>query len=115
MFEQDVITDGIHKRAEPIGLTKSFAAAQNRKDPRKDFLANVFYRLPRIESGTKLELDQLAEVGDEMLFGPEVARTEPFQVAAVKSIELHACASGPTKCAAFYTRTATALRFSTTI
>lgn len=97
MLEQHVIADGIHERPEAVCLTKSFAAAQDRKNPSKDFLAHVFDRFPGIESGTQFELDQLAEVGNEVFFGAEVARTKPFQVAAVKSIELHAGASGPTK------------------
>ena len=83
MLEQDVVAHGVDKCTEAIGLAE-LSIPQCREYASKRLLSDVFNRLWRIEAGTQLQLDQFAEIGDEMFLRAEVSGLEAFDVGPIK-------------------------------
>jgi hypothetical protein len=48
-----------------------------------------------VQAGAQLELDQLAEILDEVGFRLLIAGTEPFDISHVKRLEVHVVLSRP--------------------
>src|SRR5690348_1752044 len=88
MFPQNVVADGVHKRAQTLRLTNPAFAAQSGKNAGKGLLPHILDRMRRRQARTKLELNQFAEIRNEMFLRAKVSRTETLQVGLVKRLEL---------------------------
>ena len=104
MFEKNVIAHGIDECAQTVRLSQTFFAAEGGKDPNKDFLPEVIDGIDGLKAAAQLEIDELAEVGHEMLLRAEIAGTKPLQISVIERKKFHCgCLGNPVKCAVFYT------------
>lgn len=87
VLEQYVVAHGIDEGPEAIGLP-DLSVAQGGKDTGESFLAHIFDSLWRVQTGTQFELDQFAEIRDEMFLRPEVSCLKTLNVSFIKRLEL---------------------------
>jgi hypothetical protein len=84
-----VVADGIYEWPEPFGISDTAGASKQLQAAGKCLLLHVLYRLPGSQSGAQFQVNQLAEIRDEVVFRGPVARTEPLGISAVKRLEVH--------------------------
>jgi hypothetical protein len=83
VFEQHVVAHGVHERPKALGLA-DFVFPQGGQHACECFLPDILDRVRGIQTGTKLEPDEFAEIGNKMLLRPEVSRPQAFDVGLVK-------------------------------
>jgi hypothetical protein len=84
-----VVTDRIHERPEPFGIPHTARASEQLQTSGKCFLFHVLYRLPGSKPGAQLQVNQLTEICNEVVFRDLIARTESLDISAVKRLEVH--------------------------
>jgi predicted DNA-binding protein (UPF0251 family) len=87
VLEQNVVAHGVHESTEAVGLA-DLSVTQGDEYAGECFLAYVLNRLRGIQARAELELNQLAEVGDEVFLRSEVSRLQALNIGFVKGLEL---------------------------
>jgi hypothetical protein len=87
MLKQYIVADRVNKSAKSLRLVNALAPERS-EQPDEGFLANVFDGLRRSQAGAQLQPYQFAEIRNEVLLGPEITGSEPFQVRFVEGMEL---------------------------
>jgi len=82
-----MIANGIHKWPQPVGLADSAVGSQRPYHPSKSFLLQIVHRLGGQKPRSQLDLNQLGEIGNKMLFRGSISFPEPANVGFVKRKE----------------------------
>jgi hypothetical protein len=90
VFQQNVITNRIHKSSQPISLSNATFSAQQAKHSDEGLLTHIFDRLVGAQSGAQLQPDEFTEIAHEMGFDSSITRSKFFDIGCVKREELHA-------------------------
>src|SRR5277367_132269 len=90
VFQQYVVADRIHQRAQCRGIAHAFLAPQKYKDAGKGFLSDVLYRISGVQPGTKLQVNQFTEVKYKVLLSAAIALAQTVEVSVIELLELQA-------------------------
>ena len=84
---ENVIAYRIDESSEAFRLAEAAVFAKDGENAGKGLLADVFNGLRGLEAGAELELEKLSEIGDKVLLGLTVARTETLDISSIERLE----------------------------
>src|SRR5579864_6897039 len=88
MLAQHVIANGVHERAEALRMI-DISVPENAEDASERLLADIFDIFARVEAFARLEPNQFAEIGKEVLLRVGIARAKPIHIAGIEILKLH--------------------------
>jgi len=90
VFQQHVIANRVHKRAQTGRIADSSFVAQAGQHTGECLLANVFNGLRRAQPAAQLDQQKLVEIRDKMIARGGVASAEALEISLVKGLQFQA-------------------------
>src|SRR5437763_14334088 len=84
VFQEHIVADGIHKRAEAVSLANAIWGPEQTDYPNECLLLQVVDSFRRQITGAELNLDELGEIRNKMVFRRSVTFPEPTHIGLVE-------------------------------
>src|SRR5258708_37732718 len=86
-FHHDVVADGAHERAKPLGMLDA-PVAHNPQDAQQRLLPDIFDQLRGSDSSPYLHQQQVSKIGAKMMLHRGVTARQSSQIAFIERMEL---------------------------